>query len=200
MFNNMKVLILDQSQYLTHISDVSGLANLEKFSFTNCESLITIHNSVGYLIKLKTLNALNCQKLESFPPLHLPSLNQLHLYSCKSLKSFPELLCEMTNIEAIDIINTSIEELPISFKNLSKLGVLNISSVSLKILPECLDECHHLVQINMDGCTSLEEIRGFPPRLTQLSAVGCVSLSWSSRRWLLSEVCCFILQYIVFDI
>jgi len=84
----MKVLRLKGSQYLTHISDVSGLANLEKLSLLNCGSLITIHNSVGYLIKLEILEVLNCRNLESFPPLQLPSLKKLELSDVRVSRVF----------------------------------------------------------------------------------------------------------------
>jgi len=188
-FLNMTVLTLDHCGYLTHIPDVSGLPNLERLSFPFCYSLITIHNSVGYLNKLEILDANGCFKLECFPPLWLPSLKELQLSRCESLKNFPELLCKMTNIKEIKLFHTFIEELPFSFGNLSELRRLTISSVNFKILPECLSECHHLMELVLDKCKSLVEIRGIPPKLNYLSAVECESLSSSSRRKLLSQVC-----------
>ena len=106
----------------------------------------------------------------------------------------------MTNIKEIKLYNTSIRELPFSFQNLNELGVLRITSDNFKILPECFSECH-LKHLDLFDCTSLEEIRGFPPNLESLSAIDCISLSLESRRRLLSKVCCcFILHYIVCDI
>jgi len=195
-FNNIKILTLDHSYYLTHISDVSGLPNLEKLSFQDCKNLITIHNSFGYLNKLEIVDATGCRKLKSFPPLQLPSLKELELTGCKSLNRFPELLCKMTNIKEITIYDTSIEELPFSFGNLIELCYLTISCVYFKILPECLTECHLLRILNLDYCYSLEEIRGIPPNLEELFAYKCKSLSSSSRRMLMSHVCCcFLLHY-----
>jgi len=243
-FQDMKVLILDQCEYLTHIPDVSGLSNLENLSFERCDNLITIDNSVGHLNKLERLSAVGCSKLERFPPLGLASLKELKLSSCESLDSFPELLCKMAHVKEIDISFTSIGELPFSLQNLSELDQLsvqfgelsfpkhnmtcqmsfpkvtmltlydcklsdeclpiilkwcvNMTSLGLqknnfKILPECLSECHHLKDLNLDGCASLEEIRGIPPNLEELYAEGCKSLSSSSRRMLMSQVsCCFI--------
>jgi len=127
-FNYLKVLILNSFQYLTHIPDVSGLSNLEKFSFERCNNLITIHNSIGCLSKLEIINARKCNKLKSFPPLRVPSLKELEIAKCKSLKCFPELLCKMTNMKKISLYKTSIEELPFSFRNLSELCDLEITS------------------------------------------------------------------------
>jgi len=194
-FLNMTVLTLDHCGYLTHIPDVSGLPNLERLSFPFCYSLITIHNSVGYLNKLEILDATGCKRLKSFPPLKLPSLMELQLSGCKSLNSFPELLCKMTNIEEIEIYDTSIGELPFSFGNLDELLELRISSVSLKILPECLSEFELLWVLDVQNCESLEEIIGFPPNLERFHANGCKSLNSSSRKMLLSQVCyCFLLH------
>jgi len=252
--DHMKILTLDKSQYLIHIPDVSGLRNLERFSFERCCNLVTVDNSIGKLNKLESLSARGCSKLKNFPPLQLPSLKELELSCCSSLKSFPELLCQMTNIKWIRLLDTSIGELPFSFQYLSELshfqvnGVemlsfpkyndrmnpivfskihtvdlggnnlsdeclptllklfvnvtyLKLSNNNFKILPECLSECHHLKHLNLSGCEFLEEIRGIPPNIERLNAVRCVSLSLESRRRLLSQVCCcFILQYIVFDI
>ncbi|XP_024641865.1 disease resistance protein RPV1 [Medicago truncatula] len=230
-FQNMKVLTLDYCEYLTHIPDVSGLSNLEKLSFTCCDNLITIHNSIGHLNKLEWLSAYGCRKLEHFRPLGLASLKKLILYECECLDNFPELLCKMAHIKEIDISNTSIGELPFSFQNLSELHELTVTSgmkfpkivfsnmtklslsffnlsdeclpivlkwcvnmthldlsfSNFKILPECLRECHHLVEINVMCCESLEEIRGIPPNLKELCARYCKSLSSSSRRMLMSQ-------------
>jgi len=246
----MKVLILDQCKYLTHIPDVSGLSNLEKLSFECCDNLITIHNSIGHLNKLERLSANGCSKLKCFPPLGLASLKELNLSDCSSLTSFPELLCKMTNIKEIDIFVTSIGELPFSFQNLSELDQLSLwkcgmmrfpkqndkmysivfsnmtklslshcnlsdeclqivlkwcvnvelldlsDNYNLKILPECLSECHHLKCLVLHGCASLEEIRGIPPNLEELFADKCKSLSSSSRRMLMSQVSCYFIYNI----
>ncbi|KAK2421697.1 TMV resistance protein N [Trifolium repens] len=116
MFLCMKVLRLDRSKRLTEISDVSGLPNLEEFSFERCKNLLTIHESVGFLNKLKILNAEGCSKLRSFPPIKLTSLQQLRLSFCYRPNNFPEILGKMENIGSISSSKTSIEKLPDSFQ------------------------------------------------------------------------------------
>jgi len=148
-FENMKVLILDRCQYLTDIPNVSNLPNLEEFSFQDCKNLITIHNSIGNLNKLEIIRATGCCKLESFPPLLLPSLKKLELSYCESLKSFPELLCKMTNIKDIFLLHTPIEELPFSFQNLSELHVLQIYLVRMLRFPKHNDKMYSIVFSNV---------------------------------------------------
>ncbi|KEH17646.1 NB-ARC domain protein [Medicago truncatula] len=164
---NMKVLIFDNCQDLIYTPDVSWLPNLEKFSFARCHNLVTIHNSLRYLNRLEILNAEGCEKLESFPPLQSPSLQNLELSNCKSLKSFPELLCKMTNIKSILLKETSIGEFPFSFQNLSELRHLTISGDNLKI---------NLLRIlRLDECKCFEEDRGIPSNLEKFSGFQCKS-------------------------
>ncbi|XP_045811001.1 TMV resistance protein N-like isoform X2 [Trifolium pratense] len=260
-FKNMTILKFDNSKYLTNIPNVSCLPNLEIFSFKNCKNLTTVHDSIGFLTHLQILNAENCDKLLSFPPLKLISLLELELSGCTNLNKFPEILDKMENIKEITLINTGIKEFPFSFQNLTELyalfinghgklglpssilmmsnllyvningfsqllpklndkpgsmlpisnvkaifletskhGFLNIaltwfsnveflflSRSNIKILPECLKECHFLKSIDLDGCKYLEEIRGIPPNLKTLSAFGCYSLTSSSKSMLVSK-------------
>lgn len=125
-FENMRVLTFNDCKYLTHIPDVSGLPNLENFSFQKCHNLVKIHNSIGYLNKLEILNAKECIEIESFPPLQLTSLKKLELSLCRKLLTFPELLGKMTNIKEILLAGTCIGVLPFSFQNLSELRELTI--------------------------------------------------------------------------
>jgi hypothetical protein len=264
-FENMKVLTLNHCQYLTNIPNISGFTNLEKFSFENWHSLLTIHDSIGYL---------KCQALlqaREFSTITVDiDLKKSELSYCKSFKSFPELLVNMTNIEELLLSETLIGEFPFSFQNLSELRLLNVlgcvklklsSNISMmqklssfhvrhcdglilpkhnkklsftvssnvnrlslersnlsdeclpiilkwfanvehlnlsknnfKILPKCLDECHLISRLVLNGCKSLEEIRGIPPNLINFSAIKCESLTSQCRRMLLSQVCCFFLH------
>lgn len=257
----MKELNLDYCGSLKRILDVSGLQNLEIFSIKKCINLIEIHHSIGFLSKLQILVAEGCCKLRSFPSMKLTSLYQLDLSSCASLKSFPEILGEMENIASLVLVGTSIEELPFSFHNLTRLhslqiearGILkltssiimmpklswitikgglllpnqnvklnsmmssnvrqlqliecnfteeslamlltwftnveclNLSGSNVTILPECIKESHFLRRLHLDVCKWLREIRGVPPNLKHLSALGCKSLTSSCRSMLLNK-------------
>lgn len=151
-FVNMRELILDHCQCLIRIHNVSGLPNLETFSFQCCKNLITVHNSVGLLNKLKILNAKRCSKLTSFPPMKLTSLHELELSYCTSLKSFPEILGEIKNVTRILLRGTFIEELPYSFRNLSGLHRLLIWGSRNVRLPFGILMMPNLARIEAYGC------------------------------------------------
>jgi hypothetical protein len=143
----MKVLKFDNCEYLTKISNLSSLPNLENFSFENCKNLITIHNSIGLLNKLEFLNASGCIKLKGFPPLKLTSLKDLNLSRCKCLRSFPEILGKIETMNSIDIWETSIEEFPISFQNLTGLTKISIEGRGMFSLPSFISKMSKLSSI-----------------------------------------------------
>nr|BBI93436.1 TIR-NBS-LRR family protein [Glycine soja] len=130
MFVNLRILNFDRCEGLTQIPDVSGLPNLEEFSFECCFNLITVHNSIGFLDKLKILNAFRCKRLRSFPPIKLTSLEKLNLSFCYSLESFPKILGKMENIRELCLSESSITELPFSFQNLAGLRGLELLFLS----------------------------------------------------------------------
>ncbi|KAL5173150.1 TMV resistance protein N [Glycine soja] len=130
MFVNLRILNFDRCKCLTQIPDVSGLPNLEEFSFECCHNLITVHTSIGFLDKLKILNAFRCKRLRSFPPIKLTSLEKLNLSFCYGLESFPKILGKMENIRELCLSHSSITELPFSFQNLAGFQGLDLSFLS----------------------------------------------------------------------
>ncbi|CAJ1952289.1 unnamed protein product [Sphenostylis stenocarpa] len=138
---NLKILI---------IPDVSYLPNLEELSFEGCESLIAVDDSVGFMSKLKILNAKGCSKLLSFPHLHLTSLERLELSLCSNLKNFPKISRKMGNIRKLSLNELRIEELPVSFQNLTGLEELCINCDFLRLSPIVLTP--ELFDINIYNC------------------------------------------------
>ncbi|XP_014504729.1 TMV resistance protein N isoform X3 [Vigna radiata var. radiata] len=141
---NLRVLNFECCECLTQIPEaVSDLQNLEELSFQNCVNLVRVHNSVGLLEKLRILEASGCIKLRNFPPLKLTSLEKLELSHCSSLESFPEIIGKMENIRELRLLGTFIKELPLSFKNLTRLkklsllfcGIVQLQS-SIVMMPE----------------------------------------------------------------
>ncbi|XP_068503057.1 TMV resistance protein N-like isoform X4 [Phaseolus vulgaris] len=151
-FMNLTVLNFDGSECLTKIPDISTLQNLEKLTFECCENLEAIHDSVGFLDKLKVLSAFGCSKLTSFPPIKLISLEQLDLSSCSSLESFPEILGKMENITQLELKNTPLKEFPSSFRNLVRLQDLVLVDCGNVQLPSSIVMLPELAEIFALGC------------------------------------------------
>ncbi|QCD95833.1 internalin A [Vigna unguiculata] len=143
----MTLLDFEECQGLTQIPDVSGMPNLEKISFKNCKSLNTIHDSIGFLGKLNSLNAVGCSKLRSFPPLKLTSLKNLELSYCYGLESFPEVLGKMGKITKLVLEDCNIKELPFSFQNLTELQTLQLRFCPMLRLPSSIVMMPKLAEI-----------------------------------------------------
>ncbi|XP_061343744.1 TMV resistance protein N-like [Gastrolobium bilobum] len=156
VFVNMKVLNFNHCQYITEIPDVSGVPNLEELSFGDCENLIKIHESVGFLNELKILNAEGCKKFRSFPPIKLTSLEKLKLSYCPSLENFPEILGKMEKIKLIHVFDTRIKELPFSIQNLTQLERIDLKPCGgMFHLPRSILMLREFDELNVWNCEGL---------------------------------------------
>ncbi|KAI4353220.1 hypothetical protein L6164_002186 [Bauhinia variegata] len=64
---------------------------------------------------------------------------------------------------------------------------LELCGSNLTILPECIQACQHLSDLNLDNCKQLQEIRAIPPKIKVLSARNCTSLNPSALDLLLDK-------------
>ncbi|XP_061366470.1 disease resistance protein RUN1-like [Gastrolobium bilobum] len=155
-FVNTRVLNFNGCQCITEIPDVSGVPNLEELSFGYCENLIKIHESVGFLNKLKILNAIGCKKFRNFPPIKLTSLEGLNLSHCPSLENFPEILGKMEKIKYLNFRDTPIKELPFSIQNLSLLKSLGLGNYEGVVqLPRSISMMRELKELSVENCEVL---------------------------------------------
>ncbi|XP_061350173.1 disease resistance protein Roq1-like [Gastrolobium bilobum] len=154
-FVNMRVLNFKKCECIIEIPDVSGVPNLEELSFEKCYNLIKIHTSVGFLNKLKFLNADYCEKLRSFPPIKLTSLKKLQLSYCPSLENFPEILGKMEKITRLGITDTPIKELPFSIQNLTQLESLELRRCGVLQLPRSISTMRKHLLLIVRECEGL---------------------------------------------
>ncbi|XP_061353640.1 TMV resistance protein N-like [Gastrolobium bilobum] len=156
MLVNVRVLNFDKCEYITHIPDVSGVPYLEKLSFSRCKNLIKIDESVGFLDKLRILDAQGCIKLGSFPPIKLTSLEELNLSYCSSLENFPELVGKMENMKHLSLIDTNIRELPFSIQNLTQLLSLQLRECGMVQIPSSIVMLPELEELSVCECEGLK--------------------------------------------
>ncbi|KAG4931060.1 hypothetical protein JHK86_048021 [Glycine max] len=155
LFMSKKFLNFSDSQNITEIPDLCGVPNLQELSFCNCENLIKIHESVGFLDKLKILYAGGYSKLMSFPPIKLTSLEELKLSYCGSLECFPEILGKMENVTSLDIKNTPIKEFPSSIQNLTQLQRIKLKNGGIIQLPSSIFGMKELRYFIVKKCEGL---------------------------------------------
>ncbi|KAK3199818.1 hypothetical protein Dsin_023233 [Dipteronia sinensis] len=153
----LKEVDLSFSEHLTSCADVSSFPNLEKLILRGCTNLREIPSSIQYLSKLNFLNLTYCNRLASLPDCNgLTSLRKLVLSYCSNLKILSEMPC---NIEELRLTGTSIEKLPSSIENLSKLVILDLNNCyRLKSLPSSICEWKSLECLNLSDCSKLDKL------------------------------------------
>jgi len=129
----------------------------------------------------------------------MPNLSKIYARGCRLLLPKDKDILSSTvasNVEHLVLENNNLsDECVLAVLTLcANVKYLHLSDNTIKILLECLNECHLLRVLRLDYCKSLEEIRGIPPNLENFSAIGCESLTSSCRRMLLSQVCYFFLH------
>ena len=186
------------------------LASLKELELSHCRSLKSFQELLCKMKNMKEIE-LNDTSIGEFPFKNLSELRRLLPWECGMLR-FPKHNGKMYSIVFSNVTELRLkgcylsdECLPILLKWVVNVKHLDLSENNFKILPECLNECHLMRNLQLDACYYLVEIRGIPPNLHYLSAINCKSLSSSSRKMLLSQVCCFFLHYyliyyfIIFD-
>ncbi|KAL4374468.1 hypothetical protein AHAS_Ahas05G0184800 [Arachis hypogaea] len=179
IFRDLKLVSFSSCEHLKEIPDFSMVPNLESLSLDNCRSLIKVHESVGTLDKLVTLNLLFCSNLKMFPSrFMLKSLHTLLLTGCSKLKKFPEIVGNMEHLEEILLQGTAIKELPQSIEYLSGLKSLFLESCqSLEHLPSSLQKLQNLTILDLSGCSKLQKIPKLPLNTRYIDLSNCRSLT-----------------------
>jgi hypothetical protein len=153
-------MVFSECKFITEIPDISRISNLEKLYVFHCESLVTVHDSVGFLDKLIALSFVRCYNLTSFPTsLRLRSLEYLDLQHCLRLQNFPEIQCEMKYLHLLYLDNIAIKELPSSIMYFTGLYQLSLKSCeNLVHLPSSILQLQHLKFLTLNECSKLVKL------------------------------------------
>ena len=120
----MKIIKLRFCQSITKLPDLYS-PNLEELDLSLCKNLIEVHESIGFLERLKKWDLSYCDKLQILPSmLMLKSLEHFKLQSCSRLEKFPDIHPEMKCLNHLDSSYTGIRELPLSLLYLTGLATL----------------------------------------------------------------------------
>ncbi|KAJ1417969.1 Leucine-rich repeat domain superfamily [Sesbania bispinosa] len=178
IFKDLKLVSFSCCQYLTEIPDFSMIPNLENLSLDHCKSLTKVHESVGSLDKLVTLNFLLCSNLKALPShFKLKSLRTLLLTGCSKVRKFPEIVDKMEHLEEILLQGTSIKELPQSIEHLIGLKVLLLDSCQkLEHLPSSIQNLQYLTELDLTNCSKLRELPKLPLNTRYIDINNCRSL------------------------
>ncbi|KAF5475043.1 hypothetical protein F2P56_006890 [Juglans regia] len=175
---NLREISFSNCEYLTCTPDVSAMANLERLDFSGCGNLVEVHQSVGFLNKLRHLDVWYCSKLRRLPNLKLPLLESLTLHQGTSIEKFPNIVGEIPRLRDISLIDSpNIQEFPTSVEHLIGLKfIIILSCKKLRDLPRSISKLPRLQYLILRDCTNL----GRFPKSSSSSS------SSTSSGWLVS--------------
>ncbi|MCH80154.1 TIR-NBS-LRR RCT1 resistance protein, partial [Trifolium medium] len=128
MLENLTILNLSHSLYLTETPDFSYLPNLEKLVLKDCPSLPTVSNSIGSLHKLLLINLTDCTGLRKLPRsiYKLKSLETLILSGCSMIDKLEEDLVQMESLTNLICDKTAITKVPFSIVRSKSIGYISL--------------------------------------------------------------------------
>ncbi|KAF7851311.1 hypothetical protein BT93_L4139 [Corymbia citriodora subsp. variegata] len=154
---NLKSIEFINCNSLASIPDFSSAPHLESLCIQECEHLEEVHQSIGYLDKLKLLKISYCSNLRIFPnTLKTKSLQELHLCDSSKLEKCPDILEKMEHLIYFDMEGTAIKELPASIENLVSVKYIKLSNCkNLMGLPSSIQKMKNLRLLFLNGCSNL---------------------------------------------
>ncbi|KAM1989615.1 hypothetical protein ACFX15_030951 [Malus domestica] len=191
-FKNLtKLTSIDLSgcQYLTRISDFSGVPNLVRLDLNYCTNLTEVDPSVGFLNKLEELSLVGCYNLTVFPTtISLKSLETFNLSQCKKFEIFPEIVGKMESLRNLELNGTAIKDLPPSIENLTGLEFLKlIGCENIANLPLIIFALPGLLFLDFSGCPNLETIVSDECNLSDIDTLANFGCSSKLKEFFLSN-------------
>ncbi|KAH9294502.1 hypothetical protein KI387_040292 [Taxus chinensis] len=152
----LKHLELRKCESLTSLPDqfFGELTNLVHIDFSDCENLSQLPRSFGQLSQLKYLELRNCRNLMIHPELfeEINSLEQLGFENCRNLRHLPTQTTCQVFLRKLNLLGTSLEQLPNDIDQWTKLELLYIESPFLTSLPLCLGNMRCVTQLVLFNC------------------------------------------------
>ena len=164
LFENLKKINLSSSKSIQKVPKFST-PNLEALNLSLCENLLEIHESVGFLDKLKTWDLTFCKNLQTLPKrMKLKSLKKFHLTGCKSIRKLPELWAP--NLKTLNLSSCeNLVEIHESVGLLNRLVTWDLTKCEkLQTLPRRI-KLKYLKEFDLTNCSRLEEFPEIHPEM-----------------------------------
>ncbi|KAM5552749.1 hypothetical protein ABKV19_025120 [Rosa sericea] len=175
--NSQTELRRDGCKSLTELPNFTRFPILEEPNLYGCNSLVKVHQSIGSLHKLLTLNLRGCYNLVKLPSeISLKSLLALDLSDCTRLEEFPKIIGKIDSLGVLILSFTRVKELHPSVGNLIGLNQLYlVDCKNLTTLPCSIYELQNLEILDVSGCSkfvTFPEIKGKMNSLKKLYLSG----------------------------
>jgi len=124
----LNILNLSHSQYLTQTPDFSYLPNLAKLVLKDCPRLSEVSQSIGHLRKILLINLKDCISLCNLPRniYTLKTLKTLILSGCLMIDKLEQDLEQMESLTTLIANNTAITKVPFSVVKSKSIGFISL--------------------------------------------------------------------------
>ncbi|CAJ2638896.1 unnamed protein product [Trifolium pratense] len=196
---SLRVLSFSECSKLARFPEI--LCKIENLRHVNLwqTAIEELPISFGNVTGLEVLTLMDCTRLDKLPGsiFTLPRLQEIQADSCKGFGISIE--CEDNNgpleftvsPNKIHLYLSSCkltdEHLFICLSGFANMVHLDISCSNFTVLPPCIKECIHLNTLLLTNCNQLQEISVIPPKLREIDALNCTSLTSQSQSVLLSQ-------------
>ncbi|KAI9127405.1 hypothetical protein K1719_001964 [Acacia pycnantha] len=165
------------------------LTSLEYLNLNGCSSLQTFPEISIVMKEMETLDlgdtsitelpssVCNLSGLQDFSLRHHPT----HEQQLATNYFIPTMSLKKKQLR-LSHFRLSDDSLAFCLSHFTNMTFLHLEFNNFTSLPECIKECHNLKYLSLDHCIHLEHIGGMPPNLNTFSAIGCTSLTESSKR------------------
>ncbi|XP_058729053.1 disease resistance protein RPV1-like [Vicia villosa] len=182
---NLKILNLSHSHYLTETPDFSNMPNLEKLILKDCPRLPEVSDTIGHLHKVLLINLKDYISLSNLPRTiyTLKSLKTLILSGCLMIDKLEEDLEQMESLSTLIAHNTAITKVPFSIarsKNIGYISLCGYKGYSREVIPSIIrswmsptNNLSSLLQTpaSMSSLVSLDASRSSSHSLSSISEV-----------------------------
>ncbi|CAM6076017.1 unnamed protein product [Sphagnum tenellum] len=178
----LQTLILENCCALEELPQNFGkLSRLKDLNMRGCSTLEALPDSMGQLRELEHLNLSSCGKLGSLPDsiVHLSKLKTIQLNECTQLKSLPRAFGELQSLVEFQAEGSSLSHLPHTFSSLSNLEHLHLyKCLHIQDLPPSMSGLGKLKCLRLCNCTRLTQLQGLEslPSLVEINVAGCTML------------------------
>eukprot|EP00261_Vitis_vinifera_P039751 XP_019080994.1 PREDICTED: TMV resistance protein N isoform X2 [Vitis vinifera] len=199
---HLRKIYLNQSGIKELPTSIEFLESLEMLQLANCSNfekfpeiqrdMKSLHwlvlggtaikelpSSIYHLTGLRELSLYRCKNLRRLPSsiCRLEFLHGIYLHGCSNLEAFPDIIKDMENIGRLELMGTSLKELPPSIEHLKGLEELDLTNCeNLVTLPSSICNIRSLERLVLQNCSKLQELPKNPMTLQCSDMIGLCSL------------------------